>query len=229
MVRIHARALARSFTLSRCVATSTGIALILFSSSRCAPPEPIALIPIPPGVDYPWRTETDQPDPYETAAFRRARLVVVNAHAGADHYAERWEQLPQALTMSGTLPVGEAEQSTRHQSEHRPRRSRSASAPDSVGSGESGDSASASLRVSTRADAELQADARTPSSEPAAGSLIDINTATSRELESLSGIGPSLAARIIDGRPYRRVRDLLGVRGIGPRTLERLETLITVR
>ena len=64
---------------------------------------------------------------------------------------------------------------------------------------------------------------------PSVGGLVDVNSATMEELESLSGIGPSLARRIIDGRPYRDVEDLLGVRGIGPRTLGRFRARVTVR
>jgi len=39
---------------------------------------------------------------------------------------------------------------------------------------------------------------------------------------ALPGIGPVLARRIVEGRPYARVEDLLKVKGIGPATLERL-------
>jgi len=49
---------------------------------------------------------------------------------------------------------------------------------------------------------------------PALGS-IDINSAYSADLESLPGIGPALAARIVAGRPYGSVDALLDVRGIG--------------
>jgi competence protein ComEA len=55
--------------------------------------------------------------------------------------------------------------------------------------------------------------------------MIDLNTATALELESLDRIGPVLAQRIVDSRtqngPFRSVNDLLRVRGIGPKTLER--------
>jgi competence protein ComEA len=56
----------------------------------------------------------------------------------------------------------------------------------------------------------------------AAGGRLALNHATTAELEALPGIGPALAARIVAGRPYRSVDDLDAVRGIGPRTLERL-------
>lgn len=59
----------------------------------------------------------------------------------------------------------------------------------------------------------------------AAGGL-NINTATQAELESLPGIGPALAKRIIAGRPYRELGDLDRVRGLGVRKLEALQGVI---
>ena len=53
-------------------------------------------------------------------------------------------------------------------------------------------------------------------------SLIDLNTATEKELQSIKGIGPVLAERIIAGRPYRTVDDLLKVKGISPKKLEKI-------
>lgn len=65
------------------------------------------------------------------------------------------------------------------------------------------------------------------------GLPVDLNTADVRALEALPGIGPALAARIVEHRTrhgrFRRLEDLLEVPGIGPRTLERLRPHVTVR
>ena len=49
--------------------------------------------------------------------------------------------------------------------------------------------------------------------------VVDINHATAAEFETLPGIGPELARRIVAFRekhgPFRRVEDLLAIKGIG--------------
>jgi competence protein ComEA len=51
---------------------------------------------------------------------------------------------------------------------------------------------------------------------------INLNSASPAMLERLPGVGPVTAARIVAGRPYARLEDLLRVKGIGEKTLERL-------
>jgi competence protein ComEA len=61
---------------------------------------------------------------------------------------------------------------------------------------------------------------------------VHINTATAAELETLPGIGPALAQRILEHRnvhgPFATVDDLQNVSGIGPAMLEELRPLVRV-
>lgn len=57
---------------------------------------------------------------------------------------------------------------------------------------------------------------------------VSLNAATLGELESLSGVGPATARRIVEHRPYSRVNDLLRVPGIGPKKLEMLRHAVTL-
>lgn len=65
-----------------------------------------------------------------------------------------------------------------------------------------------------------------------AGSLVNVNTASADELETLPGIGEVLAQAIIDHRtehgPFATVDDLVDVSGIGDATLEDIRDLVTV-
>lgn len=62
-----------------------------------------------------------------------------------------------------------------------------------------------------------------------AGGIVNVNTATLAELETLPGIGASRAQAIVDNRPYQTVDDLNRVPGIGDATLERLRPLVSVQ
>ena len=54
-------------------------------------------------------------------------------------------------------------------------------------------------------------------------SLIDINTAPLEELEEIIGVGPALAQRIIEARPFNSLDDLIKVKGIGEITLQKIK------
>jgi len=61
---------------------------------------------------------------------------------------------------------------------------------------------------------------------------VNVNTATAEQLEELPGVGPVIAAAIVDERERRgrfaTVDDLLDVRGIGEARLDQLRDLVTV-
>ncbi|MBW8348179.1 helix-hairpin-helix domain-containing protein [Bacillus sp. IITD106] len=62
---------------------------------------------------------------------------------------------------------------------------------------------------------------------------VNINKANSVELETLPGIGPAKATAIIEYReengPFKQVEDIQKISGIGAKTFERLQDLITVK
>ena len=67
-----------------------------------------------------------------------------------------------------------------------------------------------------------------PSAGPEKGSLVvNINTASQEDLESVPGIGPTRAAQIIAGRPYERVEDLERLNGIGPSQVQDMKQFMT--
>jgi competence protein ComEA len=66
----------------------------------------------------------------------------------------------------------------------------------------------------------------------AAGGQVNLNTATLPDLQTLPGVGPVLAQRIVDRRtkqgPFRSVDDLRQVDGIGETRFKQLKDLVTV-
>jgi competence ComEA-like helix-hairpin-helix protein len=62
--------------------------------------------------------------------------------------------------------------------------------------------------------------------------LINLNTATIAQLETLPGIGPNTAKSIVDFRnrsgPFQRLEDLLAIKGISKSKLEKLRPYVTV-
>lgn len=91
----------------------------------------------------------------------------------------------------------------------------------------------ASLLIS-KAGESIAASTTTPAGGTAesASALVNLNTATEAELQTLSGIGPKKAADIIAYREehggYTNVEELKEVSGIGDKTFERLAPLVTV-
>lgn len=69
-------------------------------------------------------------------------------------------------------------------------------------------------------------------SEVAVGDTVNLNKATVEELQAVRGIGPSLAERIVDYREangkFESLDELIEVRGIGEKKLEKIKSRITL-
>ncbi len=152
------------------------ILLSLFAACR---PEPVRLLPLPEGVDYPWVVDVTYPSVPDTVQM---------------HVAQR--SLHDAVTI-GTVAAQDLAASLAHQ------------------------------RALRRA-AELRRAGRSSGSAALLTQVVDLNTATSAELQSLPRVGPAMAARIEAARPFRHASDLRRVRGVGPATWALLEPLVVV-
>jgi len=60
------------------------------------------------------------------------------------------------------------------------------------------------------------------------GGLLDLNIAGKEKLMLIKGVGPVFAERIIAGRPYKTVDDLLKVKGFGSKRLEKIRPYVVV-
>jgi competence protein ComEA len=72
----------------------------------------------------------------------------------------------------------------------------------------------------------------TPAAKASASGPLNLNTATVAQLEALPGIGKSTAERILEYRQksggFKKVEDLMNVRGVGEKSFLKLKPLITV-
>ena len=57
---------------------------------------------------------------------------------------------------------------------------------------------------------------------------VDINKDSEQDLIAINGIGPSLAKKIINGRPYQTIKDLTAVPGINDTKLDSLKPYLFI-
>ena len=71
-----------------------------------------------------------------------------------------------------------------------------------------------------------------PPKTTVAPASVNLNTATASELEALPGVGIAMAARIIEYRQkaggFKKIEDLMNVKGIGEKSFLKLKTLVTI-
>lgn len=69
-----------------------------------------------------------------------------------------------------------------------------------------------------------------PAKPLVSGKIVNINTASYEQLQTLPGIGPSFAQKIIDFRQqnngFKQIQDLTKIKGIGPKKFKVLEPRI---
>ena len=67
---------------------------------------------------------------------------------------------------------------------------------------------------------------------PSGNGPVNLNTAGTDQLTAIPGIGEAMAQRIVEWRdehgPFRRVEDLMKVKGIGEKSLEKMRPHVTV-
>ena len=81
---------------------------------------------------------------------------------------------------------------------------------------------------------EKAGDGASKATEPkaAAAAVVNLNTATAAQLESLPGIGAKTALRIVEYREkngaFKKIEELMNVKGIGEKSFLKLKSRITV-
>ena len=89
------------------------------------------------------------------------------------------------------------------------------------------------VNATLRPDAQSQSKpAGRTAAKPAATGVVNINTASASELEGLPGVGAKTAQRIVEYRqkngPFKKIEELMNVRGIGEKNFLKLKSQLTV-
>ena len=88
------------------------------------------------------------------------------------------------------------------------------------------------LALATAAGAAQSAKPSRASKSAASNQIVNVNTASAADFEALPGVGPKVAARIIEYRekhgPFKKVEDLMNVRGLGEKNFLKLKGQLTL-
>jgi len=86
--------------------------------------------------------------------------------------------------------------------------------------------------VASSADQKPQPAKSTSEAKAATTSPVNLNTATQAQLETLPGVGPAAAKRILEYRQkngnFKKVEDLMNVKGFGEKVFLKLKPLLVV-
>jgi competence protein ComEA len=86
--------------------------------------------------------------------------------------------------------------------------------------------------LSIPATVVAQGDARPVKAQDTAIATVNLNTATAEQLQKLPGVGPATAKRILEYRQkngnFKKVEELMNVRGIGEKTFLKMKPQLTV-
>jgi competence protein ComEA len=88
------------------------------------------------------------------------------------------------------------------------------------------------LAAPARAQAQTTAKPKAGAAAKPAATPVNLNTATVAELETLPGVGPATAARIVEYRQknggFKKIEELMNVRGVGEKSFLKIKDLLTV-
>jgi competence protein ComEA len=77
----------------------------------------------------------------------------------------------------------------------------------------------------------LSAGLASAAAKPAPAGKVNINSASADQLSALPGVGPKLAARIVEHRQksgaFKSVQELMNVKGVGEKNFEKLQPYLT--
>jgi|SRR3989344_1423165 len=74
----------------------------------------------------------------------------------------------------------------------------------------------------------IQVSGQTFGSSTSLSGLININSATEKELDSLPGIGPATTSKIIQNRPYQAIEDLIDKKIVSSKVFEGIKDKISI-